>query len=249
MKKLTFCSSAALTVAGIAWSEAALHGEGHRPAVAFEDLRMHIEVDLPSQAAGSGSPLDLRAEVVFEASSQVRLASLRVLDSSRKPRFSFESPNASTLGVSEVALEYEGSLRDVRREYPAGEYIVEATTLDGELVGGTVSLSHAFPGRFLVLSPQPADLVDAADATIAWTPAPGAKSYTLEIEHDASGFQLEIVLPPWQTHFTAGGPMLRPGETYEYSLAVQGDTDNELEYEGSFTTAPFQRTVTPPAPH
>jgi hypothetical protein len=43
-------------------------------------------------------------------------------------------------------------------------------------------------------------------------------------------------LPAWQTSYTLPPDMLQPGETYEYSLVVQGDTDNELEIEGKLLT-------------
>lgn len=238
MKKLTLSSLCAVTVAGVAMPRAV----DRRPLVAFEELKMRIEVDLPSAMSGhdprwTGSPLDLRAEVVFEARSSARIATIRVLDASRRPLLSFDGASPKGIGLSEIALEFEGSLRDVRREYPAGEYVVEATTVDGDFIEGRTQLSHGFPGRFVVTSPLQDEPVESDDVTIGWTPSQRAASYTFEVEHDASGFSMEITLPPWQTHFALPGAMLRPGETYEYSLAVRGDTDNELEHEGRFTTA------------
>jgi hypothetical protein len=79
--------------------------------------------------------------------------------------------------------------------------------------------------------------VPAGDVTLAWTPARGAARYTLEVEQEELGFALEVSLPAWQTSFTVPAAMLQSGLPYEYSLAVQGDTDNELELEGGFVTA------------
>ena len=56
------------------------------------------------------------------------------------------------------------------------------------------------------------------------------------MEQQGRGLSFEIELPDWQSSFTIPAELLRPNTAYDYSLAVEGDTDNELEVEGTFTT-------------
>lgn len=252
MKKQVLMGVGVVVIGCAAWCNATLRASSSRSRAEFESLKMHIEVDLQplgSAHAPTRSPLDLPAEIVVEASSPSRLASIRVMDSARRVLLRVDCPIAKTLGVSDLELGYEGTLRDVLREYPAGYYAIEATTVDGQSLSGTARLQDRFPGLFSVVAPQPDQLVALDDVVIAWTPARGAVRYTLEIEHDASGFSLEVTLPPSQTSFPLPGSMLRPGEAYEYSLAVQGDTDNELELEGRFVTAPAHHVPRVRRPH
>ena len=209
----------------------------------FEELKMHLEVDLPTRSTalhgrGALSLLDLPAELVLEARSPYALARVDLVDDAGETVLSLDYAKRAALGVSELALETEGvDLRSVLRAFPPGSYSVIATTMDALSIEGTVELSARFPAPFSVLSPSPGELVPARDLTIAWTPSAGALRYVLEIEQDELGFTFETRLPPWTTHFTVPIQVLQRGETYDYSLVVQGDTDNELELEGTFVVA------------
>jgi hypothetical protein len=218
------------------------------PAVAFEELRLHLEIDLPPGfAGGSGAWLtpaalsELQAELVLEAAVPGGgCVDLRMQDLAGKTLFALEGPGRGTLGISELALECAGAtLGDTLRAFPPGDYRVEATTVDGAWVKGRVTLRDGLPGLFAVVEPQPGELVLPEAATLTWTPARGAARYLLEIEQPELDFKLETTLPPWQLSFTLPAALLQPGRAYEYSLAVQGDTDNELELEGTFLTAPL----------
>ncbi len=205
----------------------------------FEELGLHLEVDLP--AVGARAPaglLELPAEVVLSAAAPVGLSRVSLLSADGRCLLQLESMPGQTLGVAEVELESEGAtLGAVLDAYPPGLYRVEATLFDGSRVQSTTTLSAAFPGPFQVTSPAPGALVPAGEATLTWTPARGAKRYTLEIEAEELGFELRTTLPATQTAFTIPAGLLVAGQPYEYSLAVQGDTDNELELEGAFATA------------
>lgn len=214
--------------------------------VAFEELSLHLEVDLPAAHSHSVLPrslLELPAEVVLEASALQGLARLRLVDREERTVLQLDCSQAMALGVSDLSLETEGvTLGAILREYRLGRYHVEGTTIDGRRVEGTLELSDRFPGLFRVLSPLPGEAPAAGDVTIAWTPARGAARYVLEVEQDELGIVFETRLAPGQTSFIVPAQLLVPGEIYEYSLLVQGDTDNELEIEGSFRTAVREAT-------
>lgn len=230
---------------GASWSSAALFASNAAPSVTdFDELRMHVEVDLPSRsgavrARSAFSPdlLGLPAEVVLSASAHRSFDRIRMRDAAGRLRFELACPSGTTLGISELSLECEGvTLATALREFPPGDYFVEATTIDGGLVEGTVELRAGLPGLFAVVSPAAGEALSADDVTIAWTPSRGAARYLLEVEQEETEFSFSITLSPSRTHFTLPAHVLEPGRPYEYSLVVQGDTDNELEVEGSFVT-------------
>ena len=215
----------------------------------FEQLSLHIEIDLPSIWSPGHvndpplrSYLDFPAEVVLVASAPRGFGRLRVLNSARETVFDLDLRREAACGLSEIELESEGAtLRDVLQDYPGGEYLVQAVTVDGVPLEGVVTLTPQFPGFFAALAPSPDEMVPFGDVTIAWTPSRGAVVYELEIEQEELGFGFTIELPASQTSFQLPVQILQPGRAYEYSLAVKGDTDNELEVEGGFRTADWSR--------
>lgn len=211
---------------------------GHRPqTLSFEELSLHLEMDLPPGTSSTRSLVEMPTEVVLELRSSSGLSELQVTGPTGRIVFALERPWTASSGVSELSLECEGaSLREVLREFPPGDYFVRATTVDGLPVAGIARLHSRFPGLFAVVSPPDGEVVPEGGVTIAWTASRGAARYVLEVEQDESGFALEIALPPEHTSFTVPAEILRPGQAYEYSLTVEGDTDNQLEIEGGFVT-------------
>lgn len=245
MKRNTLCGFGVLSVLSVAWGSTTLlaHRAQHETGD-FEALAMHVEVDLPGHTWGAVHPLglvhslsELPAEIVLEAKSSTGFGRIKLLNAAGTQLLRLDCSNLSTMGVSELALESEGvSLADALREFPPGHYSVEATTLEGAVLFGSVELSGDLPGLFSVVSPLPGECVAPESAQLSWTAARGAARYVLEIENEALGFGFELQLPAWQTSYALPPNMLQPGETYEYSLVVQGDTDNELEIEGTLLT-------------
>lgn len=246
MKHGTLFSTAILGVALLSWTGFALNEDDRTQPPSFQDLKMHIEVDLPSAWGAHGQRLrreswmQFPAEVVVESEASTALRDVRMCDATGRIVLDLTCPSAVNLAVTELMVECDGvTLAQALQEFPAGEYLVDATTMTGTPVMGRVQLSHEFPGLFAVVSPRPDDLISKKDVVIAWTRSQGAVQYVLEVEQDESGFSFEIALPPSQTSFSVPEAFLKPGESYEYSLAVEGDTDNELEIEGTFRTAPI----------
>lgn len=238
--------SAGLAVVALLSQDAFFRVRPHEDVVPFEELRLHLEVDLPSidpvdgrWVATRAAMLDLPAEVVLEVESEKGLRDLCLLRPTGLPAFDVVSRSAQLMGASEVVLECAGvTLRDALLEYPPGEYVVAGTALDGTRLQGSVTLEHRLPGLFTVQSPPPRAVLPAGDVTIAWTAARGAARYSLEIEQEESDFCLELMLPADRRSVTIPAGLLPAQGSCEYSLLVQGDTDNELEIEGEFTLVP-----------
>ena len=216
----------------------------------FEELSLHIEVDLPSSDfrwPGHALPLaaisGLAAEFVLELRTDEKLASLRLLRGTREILALASAPE-SRLGIHELSLEAEGgTLAQLLEAYPSGDYEVEARTLAGDLLRGTARLGAEFPGLFRVLSPGAGEVLPPGDVVLTWSPARSAACYVLEVEQEESGFSLELRMEAGQRRCVIPAPILRAGETYDYSLTVQGDNDNELEIEGRFVAPRAGRAV------
>ncbi len=210
------------------------------PSRTFEHLRLHVEVDLPTSRAqlmrlDAHSFLDLPAEVELSARVDGGLARLELFDPAGRSTVVIDSPTSAAFGLSE--LKYEGaavSLRELLRQFEPGAYRAMGKTLDGAEVEGWANLRIEFPGPFAVTTPT--EVPRSKDGVvIEWTPSRGAVEYRFEIESDAAGFSFEQTLPAHRTSITLPPGLLQNGEAYEYSLSVKGDTDNELEIEGSIS--------------
>jgi hypothetical protein len=219
------------------------------PRAELGEVRLRLEVDLPPAWSPDGRSVrpfgleELTAEISLEVEADEALGSLRVLRPSGDVLLELATPPAPRLGAHEIEFgSQEANLAHLLREYPAGPYIVEGQTSSGRRVSASVNLSHGFPGLFTVLAPRPDEVVPLSQATVTWSQSAGAARYVLEVEQEQLGFSLEVVLPPWTTSFTVPEALLEPGVSYEYSLAVQGDTDNELEIEGNFHTAGLSKS-------
>jgi hypothetical protein len=216
-----------------------------RLPLTFEQIGLHLEVDLPSTQLVPGhareplrSLLDLPAELVLVVESQVALTQVDLLDASDESVLGARFTDTRALGVFEAELEFEAAtLADVLREIPPGAYRVVGTAADGARFQGAVEFAPQLPGPFRMLSPAPGAQLGLEDVVLEWTPSRGAAEYTVEIEDEELGMTYVTRLPAVQTLFQVPASILAAGRHYDISLTVSGDTDDELELETGFQTA------------
>jgi hypothetical protein len=186
------------------------------------ELDLHIEVDADTGAA----------ELVLVLASDAPLASIALFDPDRREVLSTRTIPSTRVGLREVELELaSAALPELLARFPEGTYVVRVASALAAPSYGEVVLDHALPGRFKLLEPADGEL-SAERPTISWSPSPGACGYSVELEDEASGFAMELVLPSRVTSFRVPAELLAAGGTYELSLTAQGDTDNETEIEG-----------------
>ena len=207
----------------------------------FERIALHLEVDLVAGQAREPirSLLDMPAELVLAVESQAALAEVDLVDASDESVLGARFTDTRALGVFETELEFEAeTLADLLREIPPGAYRVVGTAADGARFQGAVEFAPELPGPFRLLSPPPGAQLGLEDVVFEWTPARGAAAYTLEIEDEDLGMTYETRLSPAQTFFQVPAAILTAGRSYDISLTVSGDTDDELELETRIQTAP-----------
>ena len=242
MKSMTRISPILLVLPCLAMGSP--RGDGDRGVPrAFEVLALHLEVDLPANpslaAASDAALLDLPAEIVLELQADAPLRSLRVVAPDGKTVLGARYARGGGTSGVEIAIESEAeSLRALLEEFPEGRYDVLGLGWDGSSFHGEVDLEARFPGAFaagLAGGPVP---VPADAAELTWSSSAGAAGYELEVECEELGTEFSVMLPAAANGFAIPAALLAPGHAYEFSLAVKGDTDNELEFEGTFATSP-----------
>jgi hypothetical protein len=156
-------------------------GAGPRP-VKFEDARLKVEINATDGDAGLQIFLD------GEPWNHVEL-----LDTEGKAFVDFDvTGRAENFGLTELFSESseppfaEFPLAEFKRLFPEGTYRVRGTTVDGEPMTGTATLTHDFPDGPDILSPTDGSTVPADDVVVEWAPV------TTPPGIDIAGYQVTV---------------------------------------------------------
>jgi hypothetical protein len=179
-------------------------------------------------------------EVVFQVKGgDDGLAKLVVVAPDGRTVASFVAPDATTLGIRQFEFE-SPEPRDVaslKTAYPEGVYTFTGSTVAGESLAGTATLSHALPATASNLRPGEEDMVSAEDPEISWAARDDVAAWIVEIEHDELDVNLTAKLPGRATSFTVPDGFLQPGTEYDLGLGSVAEGGNISYVETSFTTA------------
>ena len=215
----------------------------------FEDAEIFLEF----------SAAEDEAEVVIEVEAgDAGLRTLLVISPQGRIVARF---NAPVPGYREFYLESpESGLDAITAAYPEGSYLLVGTSTARDQLVGLVELSHELPEAPAILTP-PADSTVSPDEdlVISWEPVDGADDYIVELElveedegegngegegdgegeEGDEGLDVELAFEVSAdiTAITIPAALLSPGSTYEVSVAVEGeDNDNLTEVETEFAT-------------
>jgi Fibronectin type III domain len=204
------------------------------PGVAspLSDARIFIEFnvtteDLGIRASLEGEPWD---------SVQVIGPDRRILQVSgvRKP---------GSLGLSELTFAaHAPSLEELLAVFPEGEYEFRGTTVEGDRLLGTATLTHDIPDGPVVLTPEEGVLVDPDAAVISWDPVTEPAGieiagYRVTVERGDRGRSLSFELSPETTNVLVPPDFLEPGTDYLFQVFAIEVGGNQTITEGVFDTA------------
>ena len=79
--------------------------------------------------------------------------------------------------------------------------------------------------------------MSAAGFEIAWTSAPGASGYIVEIEQDELGVGLKVELPASSSTFAVPDGFLQAGVEYELGIGTKTEVGNVSFVETTFSTS------------
>lgn len=219
-------------------SSVASAGQEERASIPFSDAAIYFELNATAQDAGIQALLDA------DGWDQVT-----VLAPDRSPLLTIQADGSvGDIGVTELFFESaEPSLADLPLDellakFPEGKYRFEGTTVEGQRLFGSATLSHDIPGEPNVLSPAEGAVTDPTDTVIAWEPVTEPAGITIagyqvivELEDPLRVFSVD--LPASDTSVTVSPEFLEPGTDYKFEVLAIADSHNQTIHEGSFSTA------------
>jgi hypothetical protein len=127
--------------------------------------------------------------------------------------------------------------REILALFPEGDYEFEASTLEGDVLVGTATLSHALPPA-PSFSPCDGALVDLDNTVIDWETIAGVVGYEVIVENEELGVSMAVVLPASKTSLQVPPGFLEPDTEYKAEVLAIAANGNKTITECLFQTMP-----------
>lgn len=202
-----------------------------------------------------------KAKILFELNATAQDAGIQaLLDGEGWDNVQVFSPDGELLldieadgsvgdiGVTELFFESaEPSLADLPLDelfamFPEGRYRFAGTTVEGQRLVGSATLSHDIPAKPNVVAPAEGGVVDPANTVIEWEPVTepagieiAGYQVIVELEEPLRVFSVD--LPASDTSVTVSAEFLEPGTDYKFEVLAVADNANQTIHEGTFSTA------------
>lgn len=212
-------------------------------AVPFADAGIIIEVNSTDGDAGIQISLD------GEGWTQ-----LSVTDPGGEEILNVEGEGSIGLqGITELFFESaepsfdEQSLEDLFARFPEGKYRFEGLTVDGKVLKGKATLTHAISDGPVIVSPEEDEIIGPDDLVIFWDPVvnpfPGTHlpvdivGYQVIVEKAGPGaLAFSVELPASITQVTVPWEFLEPGTDYRFEVLAIEAGGNQTITESAFST-------------
>jgi len=215
-----------LTIALVTLSTLGWMQERRRPSLPLSESSMTIEL----MAGGE-------AVVRIEAETEEELEEVRVKRPGGESFLELSSGNQR--GLSGLMIELsETSLQSLLQNYTEGDYGIRATTVGGNLVGGSARLSFDLPAAPQIYYPRPgATGVTASGLNVIWLADRNAASYYVQLEQGETDL-LAVNLPASRNSLRVPPGILARGVETRLEVAAIAPNGNRTAVETVFTTAP-----------
>ena len=146
--------------------------------------------------------------------------------------------NPRGIGIREFILESAEptDIDSVLRSFPEGNYRFRGTTVNGDCLKGTATLSHVLAPATVILTPGEDEVLPLDGFVLSWEAVPGAASYVIGIDNEDRGNALVAEIAPTATSFTVPAEWLEAGTEYTASVAVKAADGNVSSVEITVTT-------------
>lgn len=200
--------------------------------IPFEEVKIIIEVNATDGDAG--------LQIFFDAEDW---REVEVFGPDGQTIFEVEGQSSlGEHGMTELFIESaEPSFEDLPLEefllrFPAGEYRFSGVTIEGDVLVGAATLTHAIPDGPVIVSPEEDSVQDPNNTVVRWEPVadpPGSEivGYQVIVE----GFSVE--LPATATSVTVPPEFLEPGTEYSFEVLAIEESGNQTITESFFKTA------------
>ena len=176
------------------------------------------------------------AVVVFEAESETVMRGIQVCSPDGSPVLKLLANSGHDGRLAGFVIETgEYSAQELLARYGEGYYGMAAVSEDGLSASGGAFLSHDLLPAPTVLYPLEEDDAVPTNATVRWSPLPGATEYLIVLEQGEND-GLTARLPASSTSFTIPQGILAPETVSHVELGAVGSNGNVTLVEVEFTT-------------
>jgi hypothetical protein len=211
-------------------------------------------------AAGTPIPLD-DATMIIEVNSTDGDAGLQVfLDGEPWRSIEVRSPDGRKIlalnakgqlrghGLTELFSESnEPSFEDMRLEeflalFQEGEYLFSGTTVEGDRLTGTATLSHDIPAGPVIVSPEDGAVVSPDALVVEWEPVTepagiDIAGYQVVVEREDPLRVFQVTLPSTATSVTVPSEFLEAATDYKVEVLAIEANGNQTITENAFLTS------------
>jgi Fibronectin type III domain len=198
----------------------------------FSDTRIFVEFNATTEDVGVRALLDGEP-----------WNSGRIISPDQRLFQASGSGNLGQLGLTELAFEIHApTLEELLTVFPEGEYEFRGTTVEGDKLVGTATLTHDIPNGPQILTPGEGALVDPDDAVISWDPVTEPADieiagYQVTVERGDRGRTLSLDVPAEITSVQVPPDFLEPGTDYLFKVLAIEVGGNQTITQGVFDTA------------
>jgi hypothetical protein len=210
-------------------------------------------------AAGDPIPLD-DATIIFEVNATDGDAGLQVfLDGEAWRSVEVRSPDGRkifavdgkaqlrNLGLTELFSESDEPsfddmpLEDILALFPEGDYSFSGTTVEGDRLVGTATLTHDIPAGPVVQSPAEGATVSPDAVVVTWVPVTqpagiDITAYQVIVEREDPLRVFQVTLPASATSVTVPSEFMETGTDYKVEVLAIEASGNQTITEHSFAT-------------
>lgn len=236
-KRLAAVAAAIIPVAGLLLLPSGSATAARTP-IPFDDATMIFEVNATAGDAGlqvflDGEPwrsVEVRSpdgQKIFAVDGKGELRNLgltELFSESNEPSFD------------------DMPLRDILALFPEGEYSFSGTTVEGDRLTGTATLSHDIPAGPVVQSPADGAVVSPDDVVVTWEPVTEPAGidiggYQVIVEREDPLRVFQVTLPSTATSLTVPSEFLETGTDYKVEVLAIEASGNQTITETSFATS------------
>jgi hypothetical protein len=182
---------------------------------------------------------DQDVEVVFEAiAGGSALVALTVTAPGGRIVADFKAPD-SKMGIAHVTLETPEPKNDgsMQAAFPEGEYLFNASTVNGSKISGKAMLTHKLPNTVAVIRPRPdQEGVPLKGLQIRWSGVKNMAAYSVMVELEGTDMNVSAHLPGTATSFNVPDGFLQPNAEYKVAIGAIAQDGNKSAVEASFKT-------------
>jgi Fibronectin type III domain len=236
MKRIGALAASLLATFGVAHFTGS--ADAQPSAIPFEQAKLIVEVN--GTAGDAGLQFSLDSDEPWRSIEISNPAGQKIVDVDAKS-------NLRDFGLTELFSESneppfdEQPIDEFLARFPAGEYPFSGTTVDGQRLTGTATLTHNLPLGPVVVSPPEGATVAPDAAVVQWQPAAqpagvNIVGYQVIVERQDPLRVFSADLPATATSLTISPEYLEPATDYNVEVLAIDAGGNQTITESSFVT-------------